>query len=37
MPKEHEQKICLKGWSFVVTERMMKKGKKKEITKFVID
>lgn len=29
MPKEHEQKICLKGWSFVVAERMMKKGKKK--------
>lgn len=30
MPKEHEQKICLKGWSFVVAERMMKKGKKRD-------
>lgn len=29
MPKEHEQKNCLKVWSFVVAERMMKKGKKK--------
>lgn len=30
MPKEHEQKICLKGWSFAVAERMMKKGKKRD-------